>query len=289
MELPRGAAPAELAGGFGLPGAAPLSGRIEASFRRRLDALAADTRVLLLVAAADPVGDPVLVWRAAERLVIGTEAATPAVEAGLLEVDARVRFRHPLVRSAAYRSASSQERLDVHRALAEVTDPELDADGRAWHRAHATPGSDEDVAELERSAGRAQSRGGLVAAAAFLERAAMLTPEPARRAHRLLAAARAKRDAGAPDAALGLLVAVEAGPVPLAQGLHQARHPLVHPARPRPAQRPDHRPAAPAPPAGRRPGRRAARPRLATRTVHWPRRARRRANDTRRDALAERV
>ena len=214
LELPRGVTPAELAGGFALPDAVPLSGRIEESFRRRLDALPAETRRLLLVAAADPVGDPVLVWRAAERLGIGAEAATPAAEAGLLEFGARVRFRHPLVRSAAYRSASLQERQDVHRALAEATDPEIDPDRRAWHRAQATPGPDEDVAaELERSAGRAQARGGLAAAAAFLERAAMLTPEPARRAQRLLAAARAKRDAGALDAALGLLVAVEAGPL----------------------------------------------------------------------------
>jgi DNA-binding CsgD family transcriptional regulator len=213
LELPRGVTPAELAGGFGLPGAVPLSGRIEEAFRRRLDALAADTRVLLLVAAAEPVGDPLLVWRAAGRLAIGAEAATPAVQAGLLEVGARVRFRHPLVRSAAYRSASQRERQDVHRALAEVTDPQVDPDRRAWHRAHATSGPDELVAEqLERPAGRAQVRGGLAAAAAFLERAAMLTPEPARRAQRLLAAARAKRDAGALDAALGLLVAVEAGP-----------------------------------------------------------------------------
>ena len=213
LELPRGMTPAELAGGFGLAGGLPLPSRIEESFRRRLEALPADTRVLLLVAAADPVGDPLLVWRAAGRLGIGTEAATPAADAGLLEVGARVRFRHPLVRSAAYRSASVQERRDVHRALAEATDPELDPDRRAWHRAQATPGPEEDVAaELERSAGRAQARGGLAAAAAFLERAAMLTPEPARRGQRLLAAARAKRDAGALEAALGLLVAVEAGP-----------------------------------------------------------------------------
>ena len=214
LELPRGATPAELAYGFGLPGAVPLSGRIEESFRRRLDALPAESRRLLQLAAADPVGDPVLVWRAVERLGIPAEAATPAVEAGLIEFDVRVRFRHPLVRSAAYRSASAQERQVVHRALAEVTDPEVDPDRRAWHRAQAAPGPDEDVAEeLERSAGRAQARGGLAAAAAFLERAAMLTPEPARRAQRLLAAARAKRDAGALDAALGLLVAVDAGPL----------------------------------------------------------------------------
>jgi DNA-binding CsgD family transcriptional regulator len=213
LELPRGVTPAELAGGFGLPVAVPLAGRIEESFRRRLDALPEKTRRLLQLAAADPVGDPGLVWRAAERLGIGTAAATPARDAGLLEFGTLVRFRHPLVRSAAYRSASLQERQDVHRALAEVTDAEVDPDRRAWHYAQAAPGPDEDVAqELEHSAGRAQARGGLAAAAAFLERAAMLTPEAGRRAWRLLAAAGAKRDAGALDAALGLLVAVEAGP-----------------------------------------------------------------------------
>jgi DNA-binding CsgD family transcriptional regulator len=213
LELVRGLTPAELAGGFGLPGAVPLSGRVEEAFRRRVDALPAGTQRLLLVAAADPVGEPGLVWRAAGRLGIGAQAATPAVEAGLVEFGAQVRFRHPLVRSAAYRSASLQERQDVHRALAEVTDPEADPDRRAWHRAQAAPEPNEEVAEeLERSAGRAQARGGLAAAAAFLERAAMLTPEPALRARRLLAAAQAKCDAGALDAALGLLVAVEAGP-----------------------------------------------------------------------------
>jgi DNA-binding CsgD family transcriptional regulator len=213
LELLKGLTPAELAGGFGLPEAS-LSRTIEESFRRRLDALPADTRRLLQLAAADPVGEPSLVWRAAVRLGIGSQAATPAAEAGLLEIGARVRFRHPLVRSAAYRSASLQERQDVHRALAEATDPESDPDRRAWHLAQAAPGPDEDVAgELERSAGRAQARGGFAAAAAFLESAALLTAEPASRAQRLLAAASAKHDAGAVDAALGLLVAVEAGPL----------------------------------------------------------------------------
>jgi DNA-binding CsgD family transcriptional regulator len=218
LELPRGLTPAELAGGFGLPGAVPLSGRIEAAFERRLDALPADARTLVLVAAAEPVGDPALVWRAAERLGIGGGAATPAAEAGLLEFRSHVLFRHPLVRSVAYRSASRQERQKVHLALAEVTDPDVDPDRRAWHRAQAAPGPDEDIAEeLERSAGRAQGRGGLAAAAAFLEQAAMLTAEPTLRLQRLLAAARTKRDAGTLDAALGLLVAVEAGPLdPLA-------------------------------------------------------------------------
>ena len=213
LELPRGLRPAELAGGFGLPGTAPLSGRIEESFQRQLDALPAETRRLVQLAAADPVGHPVLVWRAAERLGISAGAATPAAEAGLLEFGAQVRFRHPLVRSMAYRSASLRDRQEVHRALAEVTDPQLDPDRRAWHWAQAVSGPDEDVAaELEHSAGRAQARGGMAAAAAFLERAALLTREPGRRAKRLLAAAQAKRDAGALDAALGLLVAVEDGP-----------------------------------------------------------------------------
>jgi DNA-binding CsgD family transcriptional regulator len=213
LELPRGLTPAELAGGFGFPGAAPVSGRVEDSFRRRVQALPDQSRRLLLVAAADPTGDPGLVWRGAGLLGIGAEAAAAATEAGLVEFGAWVAFRHPLVRGAVYRSASPVQRQDVHRALAEVTDPRADPDRRAWHRAHAAAGPDEDVAgELERSAGRAQARGGLAAAASFLERAALLTPDPGRRAQRLLAAARAKRDAGALDAALGLLVAAEAGP-----------------------------------------------------------------------------
>jgi DNA-binding CsgD family transcriptional regulator len=165
----------------------------------------------LLVAAAEPAGDPVLVWRAADRLGIGVGEATPALEAGLLEFGARVRFRHPLVRSAVYRAATPEDRRRVHEALAEATDPDVDPDRRAWHRAEAAPGPDENVAsELERSAGRAQGRGGVAAAAAFLERATELTPDPARRAQRALAAAQAKHDAGAPDAALGLLLTAEA-------------------------------------------------------------------------------
>ena len=206
LELPRGLTPAELAGGFGLPDAAPVPGRVEQVFQRRLDALPSQTRRLLQLAAADPTGDPLLVWRAAGQLGIGAEAAAPAAEAGLVDFSAWVRFRHPLVRSAAYRSASPQERRDAHRAIAEVTDPDADPDHRAWHRAQAAAGPDEDVAgELERSASRALARGGLAAAAAFLERAAMLTLDPAQRAGRALAAAQAKLQAGAPDAALTLL------------------------------------------------------------------------------------
>ena len=210
LEVLRDVTPAELAGGFGLAGGVHASSSIEETFRRRIDALPSDSRRLMQLAAADPVGDPLLVWRAADRLGVSTDAATAPAQAGLLEFGARVRFRHPLVRSAAYRSASLQERQDVHRALAEVTDPEIDPDRHAWHRAHAAAGPDEDVAEeLDRSAARAQARGGLAAAAAFLERSAELTLEPARRGERLLAAARAKRDTGAFEAALGLLVTLE--------------------------------------------------------------------------------
>ncbi|HEY4463454.1 MAG TPA: AAA family ATPase, partial [Streptosporangiaceae bacterium] len=220
LELPRGLSPAELAGGFGLPGATSLPGRIEDSFRRQLDELPAETRRLLALAAADPSGDPLLVWRAAGRLGIPADAGAPAAGAGLVEFGTRVRFRHPLARSAAYRSASGEDRHKVHAALAAATDPGTDPDRRAWHLAQAAPGPDEDVAaELDHSAGRALRRGGLAAAAAFLERAAQLTPDPVRRARRLLAAAQRKRDAGELDAALGLLVAAEAVPL---DALHAA-------------------------------------------------------------------
>ena len=214
LELPRGWTAAELAGGFGLPGAVPLAGRIEESFRRQLGALPAQPRHLLQLAAAEPTGDPVLVWRAAGRLGICAEAAGPAVEAGLAEFGVRVRFRHPLVRSAAYRSAPADDLREIHAALAEVTDPASDPDRLTWHRAAATAAPDEGIAtELERSAGRAQARGGLSAAAAFLERAMLLTPDPGRRADRAIAAAEAKHQAGAPDVAAELLVMAEAGPL----------------------------------------------------------------------------
>ncbi len=214
VELPRGLTPAELAGGFGLPDAPALSGRIEESFGRRVEALAVDTQRVLLVAAAEPVGDPLLVWRAAEWLGIGAESAAPAAKAGLLEFGANVRFCHPLARSAVYRAASPEDRRSAHGALAEVTDPAVDPDRRAWHRAQATAAPCEDVAsELERSASGARGRGGVAAAAAFLERAADLTPDPARRAERALAAAYAKYEAGAHVSARGLLVAAKSGPL----------------------------------------------------------------------------
>jgi DNA-binding CsgD family transcriptional regulator len=212
LELPRGVTPADLAGGFGAPGAPGLAGRIEDSFRRRLEGLPAATQRLMLVAAAEPAGESALVWRAAQRLGVGAGALAPAADAGLLMIGERVVFRHPLVRSAAYRAASPPERRAAHAALAGATDSEADPDRRAWHRAQATLGPDEEVAaELERSAGRAQGRGGLAAAAAFLERSAALTLDPARRAERALAAAQARYQAGAFDAALGLLASAESG------------------------------------------------------------------------------
>ena len=214
LELPRGFAPTQLAGGFGLPGALPVSEQMVNSFTRRLMALPSDAQRLLLVAAADPTGDLALVWRAARLLGI-PEAAAEAVEAeGLLALEARVTFRHPLIRSAVYQSAATDRRSEVHLALAEATDADTDPDRRAWHRALAASAPDEEIAdELERSALRARARGGIAAAAAFLERSSMLTLDPARRASRALAAAQATQQAGALDQAERLLANADAGPL----------------------------------------------------------------------------
>ena len=226
LELPPGLTPAELAGAFGVTAAPGLLRRFEDTFRQRLGGLPETTQRLLLVAAAEPTGDPVLVWRAAGRLGIEIETAAPAEAEGLLRIGVRVTFRHPLVRAAAYRAASPSERRAAHRVLADATDPRADPDRRAWHRAQAAAGPDEEVAaELEHSASRAQARGGFTAAAAFLERSAALTPGPARRADRALAAARATSQAGAFDAALGLLAAAEAGPL---NELQRAEAALLH-------------------------------------------------------------
>jgi DNA-binding CsgD family transcriptional regulator len=212
LELPRGLTPGQLAGGFNLPAALPLSIGLEQSFTRRLARLPRDARRLLLVAAADPVGDPVLLWRAAQQLGIAETAAGAVESEGLLMLDDAVVFRHPLVRSAVYGAAEPNERREVHHALADATDPQIDPDRRAWHRAQAASVPDEEVAtELERSAARAQARGGFAAAGAFLERATALTPEPSRRAQRALTAAQTKFQAGALDDALGLLATAETG------------------------------------------------------------------------------
>ena len=210
LELPRGLTAAELALGFGLPESQALLGRIQESFVRRIVPLPEDTRLLLLIAAAEPVGDPLLLWGAAVRLRIAPTAAEAAGADGLLAIDERVTFRHPLVRSAVYGSASVEDRRTVHLALAEVTDREVDPDRRAWHLAAATTVPDEQVAaELERSAGRAQARGGASASAAFLKRSVALTLDPARRAERAVAAAQAHLQAGAFDEALRLVASAD--------------------------------------------------------------------------------
>ena len=212
LELPRGLSPTELAGGFGLPTTVPLWAGIEDGYKRWLTRLPDDARRFLLVAAADPVGDSALLWRAAEGLGIPESAAQTVEAEGLLALSPRVVFRHPLVRSAVYGAAGLDERREIHRALAEATDPETDPDRRAWHRAQAAASPDEEVAaELERSAARAHARGGFAAAAAFLERAVALSPEPSRRAQRALAAAQTKFEAGALDNALDLLETADSG------------------------------------------------------------------------------
>jgi DNA-binding CsgD family transcriptional regulator len=204
LELAAVVGPAELAGGYALPGHG--AERIEALFKRRLDGLPNDARRLLLLAAVDPLGDPALLWRAARSVGLDAAAAEPSEAAGLLDLGLHVRFRHPLLRAAVYRSADPRERRAAHAALAAGTDAEHDPDRRAWHRALAAVGPDEDVAEtLVDSADRARARGGAAATAAFLERAAALTGEDTPRAARLVAAAAAKLEAGAPGEARALL------------------------------------------------------------------------------------
>ena len=214
LEWARGLSLARLAGGFGLPEAFSVPGRVEASFAQRFEALDTPTRTLLVLAAAEPAGDQALLGRAAERLGIPNDALESAASVGLVESGPPARFRHPLARSAVYRAAQPEARRQAHRTLAAVTDAEEDPDRRAWHLSKATVGSDEEVAaELDRAAGRAQARGGLAAAAAFLARAATLTPDPATRAGRALRAAETYLGAGSLDDALGMLAEADEGPL----------------------------------------------------------------------------
>src|SRR5579872_3333921 len=213
LELYRGRSAADLAGGFALPDAGDLPRRIEDRYAVRLGELPAEVQRLVLLAAADPVGDPALIFRAARVLGLDAGTVNLAAAAGLLELGENVHFRHPLVRSAAYRAAAADDRRAVHAALAAVTDPLADPDRRAWHLAHATAGPDEAVAEeLIHSASRAMRRGGVAAAAAFWERAVALTPDPGERTSRALTAAEAKYAAGDFEAAQALLVTAEVGP-----------------------------------------------------------------------------
>ncbi|WP_211341543.1 AAA family ATPase [Myceligenerans xiligouense] len=214
LELPTHSRPARLAGGFQHPDVSDIPGRVETEFRNRAGDLPGETRTLLLIAAADPTGDPSLLARAAAHAGIAPESASPAEAAGLIEIGTRVRFRHPLVRSAVYRAARHADRHRAHAALAAATDSALEPDRRAWHAAQAASGFDERIAaELERSAARARARGGSAAAGAFLQRSTELTPDLADRARRALEAAHALREAGAPEPALDLLATAEAGPL----------------------------------------------------------------------------
>lgn len=214
LDVPRNVTAAELSGGFWIAGKRGSAAATEAGFIRRIQELPPLTRQLLLLAAAEPVGDASLFLRAAEQLGIPVDALGPAEGAGLIEFGPRMRFHHPLMRSAAYRAADLTDRRAVHRALAAATDPQSDPDRRAWHAANAAGGPDDAVAaELETSAARAQSRGGIAAAAAFLERAAVLTADPALRGARALAAAEAKLDAAASASAGELLAIAELAPL----------------------------------------------------------------------------
>ena len=225
LELPRGAPPVQLAGGFELPDVVSVPRRVEDGFRRRSGSLPPDTQLLLVVAAAEPTGDAALLWRAAAELGIAREAAAPG--GGRRAVGARHPGAVPAPAGAlgGLPGGHTARPRRAHGALAAVTDPQVDPDRRAWHRAQAVVGTDEEVAaELERSAGRARARGGLAAAAAFLQRAAELTPEPAVRAGRALEAAHAKHEAGASEAALELLTVAATGPL---DALQQARLELL--------------------------------------------------------------
>jgi DNA-binding NarL/FixJ family response regulator len=214
LELPSGLSSAQLASGFGPHRSEIVPASVEDSYARSFRALPPAVRRLLVLAAAEPIGDPVLLWRAATTLGIDVAVARPAQASGLVQFGTRIQFHHPLVRSAVYRSASADDLREAHAALAAVTDPAVDPDRRAWHRSQAVSGPDEEVAaELERSAGRAQARGGLAAAAAFMDRAVELTVDPDRRTERAIVAARAHHQAGEPDQALRSLSIAEAGPL----------------------------------------------------------------------------
>jgi DNA-binding CsgD family transcriptional regulator len=224
LEFGRGLGAAEFAGGFALPDAGDLPTRIEDQYVDLLQRLPADAQRLMLLAAAEPVGDLALVLRAAQALGLDGGAVSLATQSGLLEMGANVCFRHPLVRSGVYRAAAAADRRSVHAALAAATDAKVDPDRRAWHRAQAATGPDEEVAaELIRSASRAKRRGGVAAAAAFWERAVAMTPEPRKRASRAIVAAEAKYAAGDFEATQALLAVTEVGSISELSDAHVQR------------------------------------------------------------------
>jgi AAA ATPase domain len=211
LELARGMADAELAGGFAGPRQASLPGQLQDHYLHRVRVLPEPAQQLMLLAAADPTGDATLLWRAAQTLGLGSDAVAEAKAKRLLSIGSHVRFRHPLVRSAAYAAGSPEDRRAVHLALAAATDAQADPERRVWHLAAAATGPDEDVATaLEQAAAMIQARAGLAASAAFLQRSVALTAEPGRHTERALAAALAQLHAGAFDIALDLLARAEA-------------------------------------------------------------------------------
>jgi len=200
----------QLTGRASLPDELPFGSRLELHFRAQAEALGADARLLLLVAAAEPTGDPAPVRAAAAALGVAPFADEDVMRSGLLALDQGVSFRHPLVRSAVYASAAPFDRRRAHQALADAIDAHVHPDLRAWHRAAATVGPDENVAsELSASADAARVRGGYAEEAAFRTLAAELTPEPSARGRRLLAAAQAHLAGGAPQAVGKLLEEAE--------------------------------------------------------------------------------
>ncbi|WP_433561006.1 AAA family ATPase [Nocardia sp. CA-151230] len=208
VELSKGGR-AGLMGGFALPNI--RIGELEDLYVRRIRALPEPTRQLLLLAAADPTGDATLLWRAAQALGLGPDTAEAAEQDQFVEIGALIRFRHPLIRSAAYAAGSAEARRAVHLALADATDAQMDAERRVWHRAAAAAGPDEEVAAaLEEAAARVEIRGGAAASAALLQRSVALTADPGQRAERALAAAYAHLNAGSFEAVLALLAEAEA-------------------------------------------------------------------------------
>jgi hypothetical protein len=206
-ELAGGLSSEQLAGGGWLPEPLPVSVHLETHFLQQIRVLPPATQTFLLLAAAEPSDDPAMLIDAAAALGLPPDAAEPAQTEGLITLRPRVRFRHPLIRSAVYGHAPAAERRRVHAALAGLLTAERDEDRRAWHRAAAVLGPDEEVAaELQKAAARTRQRGGLSATAAFLTRAAELTADRSRREDLTLAAAQAHLQAGAPSEARALLV-----------------------------------------------------------------------------------
>jgi DNA-binding CsgD family transcriptional regulator len=211
----------QLAGRSPLPRRLLVGRRMQGHFLRQVKMLPPATGSLLLLASAASGDDPAALWRAAALLDLGPDAADPAVAQDIISLDPQVAFRHPLIRSAVYEGARSADRCRVHDAWASIAGRDGYPDQAAWHRAAAAVVPDEDVAAgLERSAERAERRGGYAAQATFLARAAELTPDAQHHAVRPFAAARAHLAAG--DGTLAEALLDQAAPRLDAAGMHVA-------------------------------------------------------------------